>query len=314
MNSGFRSMHPSVALLYYAGLLLFAALLFHPLFLVTEIAGLLGLLLLQGQGRKLLRGLPFYLLMAGSVAVINPLFSHRGSHILFYFMDQPITLEAVFYGLMMMTVLLTIFILFISYNYTVTADKFMYLFAGAAPKTALLTLMTIRFVPLFQRRLRQISLIQQIRGIDVSKGKLRKRMRDGMTLLKVLLTWSLEEALQTADSMKARGYGIRKRSVYGIYRLDRQDKTVLALLSLSGFIPVLGWVQGYGIFEIYPRMKPMAWGSGETVMYAGFCLFAGIPLWLEGKEKWLWRSSRRKDFPSGIPMQRETRSMSSHLR
>lgn len=95
--------------------------------------------------------------MAGSVAVINPLFSHRGSHILFYFMDQPITLEAVFYGLMMMTVLLTIFILFISYNYTVTADKFMYLFAGVAPKTALLTLMTIRFVPLFQRRLRQIS-------------------------------------------------------------------------------------------------------------------------------------------------------------
>ncbi|WP_438498179.1 energy-coupling factor transporter transmembrane component T [Paenibacillus sp. IHBB 3054] len=314
MNSGFRSMHPSVALLYYAGLLLLAALLFHPLFLVTEIAGLLGLLLLQGQGRKLLRGLPFYLLMAGSVAVINPLFSHRGSHILFYFMDQPITLEAVFYGLMMMTVLLTIFILFISYNYTVTADKFMYLFAGAAPKTALLTLMTIRFVPLFQRRLRQISLIQQIRGIDVSKGKLRKRMRDGMTLLKVLLTWSLEEALQTADSMKARGYGICKRSVYGIYRLDRQDKTVLALLSLSGIIPLFGWLQGYGIFEIYPRMKPMAWGSGEAVMYAGFCLFVGIPLWLEGKEKWLWRSSRRKDFPSGIPMQRETRSMSSHLR
>ncbi|QQZ63440.1 hypothetical protein JI735_13830 [Paenibacillus sonchi] len=60
MSSGFRAMHPSVALLYYAGLLLFATLLFHPLFLATELAGLILLLVLQGQGRQLLRGLPFF--------------------------------------------------------------------------------------------------------------------------------------------------------------------------------------------------------------------------------------------------------------
>lgn len=78
MSSGFRSMHPVVALLYYAGLLLFTLLVFHPLFLATEIAGLLALLLLQGQGRLLVRGLPFMLLMAASVALLNPLFSHRG--------------------------------------------------------------------------------------------------------------------------------------------------------------------------------------------------------------------------------------------
>lgn len=307
-------MHPAVALLYYGGLLLFTALLFHPLFLLTELAGLAGLLLLQGQGKKLLRGLPFYLLMAGSVAVLNPLFSHRGARILFYLWDQPITLEAVLYGLMMMLVLLTIFILFASYNYTVTTDQFMYVFAAAAPKTALLTLMALRFVPLFQRRLREVTAIQRLRGIDVTRGSLRKRMRDGMTLLKVLLTWSLEEALQTGDSMKARGYGIRKRSTYGVYKLDRLDKGILLLLGLSGLIPLLGWLQGYGILEIYPRMQQMAFGGGEAVMYAGFCLFVLTPLGLEGKEKWLWRSSRRSTYPSVIPKESGTRSMSSHLR
>ncbi|MHA6532903.1 energy-coupling factor transporter transmembrane component T [Paenibacillus sp. BAC0078] len=314
MNSGFRSMHPSVALVYYAGLLLFAVLVFHPLFLATEIAGLAVLLLLQGQGRQLLRGLPFYLLMAGSVTVLNPLFSHRGAHILFYFMDQPITLEAVLYGLMMSAVLLTLFVLFISYNYTVTADKFMYLFAAAVPRTTLLTLMALRFVPLFQRRLRQITLIQRTRGVDIRTGGLRKRMKDGMTLLKVLLAWSLEEALQTADSMKARGYGVRKRSVYGAYRLDLLDKAVLLLLAVSGLIPLLFWMQGYGMLEIYPRMKPMHFGWGDTAMYVSFCLFVLTPLALEGKEKWLWRSSRRNVYPSAIPRKTETRFMSSHLR
>ncbi|WP_379154312.1 energy-coupling factor transporter transmembrane component T [Paenibacillus sp. sgz5001063] len=314
MNSGFRSMHPSVALVYYAGLLLFATLLFHPLFLATEIAGVTLLLVLQGQGRGLLRGLPFYLLMAGSVAVLNPLFSHRGAHILFYFMDQPITLEAVLYGLMMMMVLLAVFILFISYNYTVTTDKFMYLFAKAAPRTTLLTLMTMRFVPLFQRRLRQITLIQRIRGVDTGKGSLRSRMRDGMTLLKVLLTWSLEEALQTADSMKARGYGTAKRSTYSIFKLDLQDKLVLLVLTISGFITLLCWQQGYGTLEIYPRMKKMDYGWQDAVMYASFCLFVLTPSALEGKEKWLWRSSQRNGYPSAIPRKAGTRFMSSHLR
>ncbi|KUP21570.1 energy-coupling factor transporter transmembrane component T [Paenibacillus sp. DMB5] len=314
MSSGFRAMHPAVALLYYAGLLLFAALITHPLFLITELGGLILLLLLQGQGRQLLRGLPFYLLMAGSVAVLNPLFSHRGAHILFYLWDQPITLEAVLYGLIMMLVLLTIFLLFISYNYTVTTDKFMYAFAAAAPKTALLTLMAIRFVPLFQRRLREITMIQRFRGIDVGEGSLRKRMRDGMTLLKVLLTWSLEEALQTGDSMKARGYGIRRRSTYSIYKMDWLDKAVLLLLGLSGLIPLILWLQGYGTFEIYPRMKPLVFGGREAVMYISFCLFVLIPPGLEGKEIWLWRSSRRKAYPSVTPEPNGTRSMSSPLR
>ncbi|KWX85711.1 hypothetical protein AMQ83_23140 [Paenibacillus riograndensis] len=314
MLSGVRAMHPSVALLYYAGLLLFATLLFHPLFLATELAGLILLLVLQGQGRQLLRGLPFFLLMAVSVAVLNPLFSHRGAHILFYFMDQPVTLEAVFYGLMMMAVLLTVCILFISYSYTVTTDKFMYLFAAAAPRATLLTLMALRFVPLFQRRLRQITMIQRIRGVDAGKGSVRSRMRDGMTLVKVLLTWSLEEALQTADSMKARGYGIRKRSVYGIYRLDLQDKAILLLLAASGLIPLFFWMKGYGVLEIYPRMKPMHFGWADAAMYASFCLFVLTPPVLEGKEKWLWRSSRRSVYPSAIPRKTGTRFMRSHLR
>ncbi|MFE4713128.1 energy-coupling factor transporter transmembrane component T [Paenibacillus sp. NPDC056722] len=314
MSSGFRSMHPTVAIVYYAGLVLFAALLFHPVYLMTELIGVLGLLLLQGQGKTLLRGLPFYLLMAGSVAVLNPFFSHRGSNILFYFMDQPVTLEAILYGLMMMLVLLTILIVFVSYNYTVTTDKFMYLFSSVAPKSALLTLMSIRFVPLFQRRLRQITEIQRTRGIDTGKGSVRKRMKDGMTLLKVLLTWSLEEALQTADSMKARGYGVSKRSSYANYKMDRQDIFVLVMLVVSGLIPLLGWLQGYGTMQIYPRLKPLEYTWQEAVVYASFCLFVLIPLGLEGKEKWIWRSSQRTGYPSAIPMKPGTRFMSSRSR
>lgn len=301
MSGGFRSLHPAVLLVYYAGLLVFAAVLFHPLFLGTILASTLVLFIMQGEGRRLLRGAPFYLLIAGSAVLLNPLFSHRGSHILFYLFDQPVTLESVLYGLMTGMTLLSIFLVFGSYGLNLTTDKFMYLFSAAAPKTALLTWMTLRFVPLFQRRLHEIAVIQRTRGVSVHEGGLRKRMRDGMTMVRVLLTWSLEEAMQTADSMKARGYGVRRRSAYAVYKLDRRDVLCLAVLVLSEAVCLGFWLAGRGKMEIYPRMRPMVFGLPEGIMYGAFCLFNILPLIVEGKEKWLWRSSARNISASVIP-------------
>jgi energy-coupling factor transport system permease protein len=127
----------------------------------------------------------------------------------------------------------------------------------------------------------------------------------------VLLTWSLEEALQTGDSMTARGYGVAKRSTYSIYKPDRQDKLILLVLTLSGMIALFFWLQGYGTLEIYPRMKSMDFGWQDAVMYGSFCLFVLLPAGLEGKEKWLWRSSKRNKYPSAILKKTGTRSMSS---
>ncbi|TVY07608.1 energy-coupling factor transporter transmembrane component T [Paenibacillus cremeus] len=289
MSSGFASLHPLPCFLYYAGVMLLCMLLFHPIYLLTALIALDILCVLHHQGQRLLKLLPFYLVMGGSAIVLNPLFSHRGRHILFYFWDQPITLEAVLYGLTATLSMLAVLITFQSFNYIITPDKFMYLFARALPKTSLLALMTIRFVPLFKRRLRQIELVQGLRGVSVRQGSLRKRMRDGMTLLRVLLVWSLEDALQTADSMKARGYGTGKRSAYIVYRMDRRDIRVLLWLSLTGVICAVLWLQGFGTMKIYPRLEPLTLTLGEAAQYVSFCAFLLTPVGLEWKERLAWK-------------------------
>lgn len=212
--------------------------------------------------------------MGGLVAVLNPLFSHRGRHILFYFMDQPITLEAILYGVTMMLSLLCILLAFVSFQQIVTTEKWMYLFSRVAPRTALLTSMSIRFVPLFLRRLDQITTVQRIKGVSILEGNLKKRSKDGMLLVRVLLTWSLEEALQTADSMKARGYGVAKRSSYVIYRMDRRDWYVLLFLGAMALVCIWGWMQGFGVLTIYPRLENMQFHRGKalhTLAIAPFC-------------------------------------------
>lgn len=289
MNSAFGSVHPVTSFSYYAGVITFGMLLFHPVFLLTSLAAITVIIVIHGEGKRLLKLLPYYVLMGGLVAVLNPLFSHRGRHILFYFMDQPITLEAILYGVTMMLSLLCILLAFVSFQQIVTTEKWMYLFSRVAPRTALLTSMSIRFVPLFLRRLDQITTVQRIKGVSILEGSLKKRSKDGMLLVRVLLTWSLEEALQTADSMKARGYGAAKRSSYVIYRMDRIDWYVLLFLGAMALVCIWGWMQGFGVLTIYPRLETMQFHRGEGIAYACYCAFLLTPVVLEEMERRSWK-------------------------
>ncbi|MGG1633175.1 energy-coupling factor transporter transmembrane component T [Paenibacillus sp. NRS-1760] len=289
MNSAFGSVHPVTSFSYYAGVITFGMLLFHPVFLLTSLAAITVIIVIHGEGKRLLKLLPYYVLMGGLVAVLNPLFSHRGRHILFYFMDQPITLEAILYGVTMMLSLLCILLAFVSFQQIVTTEKWMYLFSRVAPRTALLTSMSIRFVPLFLRRLDQITTVQRIKGVSILEGSLKKRSKDGMLLVRVLLTWSLEEALQTADSMKARGYGAAKRSSYVIYRMDRRDWYVLLFLGAMALVCIWGWMQGFGVLTIYPRLETMQFHRGEGIAYACYCAFLLTPVVLEEMERRSWK-------------------------
>ena len=55
----------------------------------------------------------------------------------------------------------------------------------------------------------------------------------------------MENAVQTADSMKARGYGVKRRTTFHLFVFDSRDAAVLGLiLALTG-ICVLGRVFGH---------------------------------------------------------------------
>lgn len=81
-----------------------------------------------------------------------------------------ITAEAVVYGFLMATALAVLLLIFVTYNQHMTNHKFLALFGGIAPQLTLLTMMTMRFFPLFIRRLRDITAVQRTRGIQMATG------------------------------------------------------------------------------------------------------------------------------------------------
>ncbi|HJV45166.1 MAG TPA: energy-coupling factor transporter transmembrane component T [Bacillota bacterium] len=291
MNKGLNSLHPFTSFFYFIGFMILTMTLLHPIYLITGLIIMIGLNYCIDRGTQLRSYLPFYLFMGITIALVNPLFSHRGRMILFYFMDQPITGEAVVYGLTMMLSLLCVLVSFVAYNQVMTSGKFLFLFSKAFQKMGLLVMMAVRFVPLVKRRMNQIMVVQKTRGVNPFVGPLRKRLKDAVLILQIVVTWSLEEALQTSDSMKARGYGIlEKRSSYHSYRFRKMDGVVLFLLIITGSICMTGSFLGYGVLAIYPKLKWDGFHGLQWLFYFSFILFTMVPILIEGRESMKWRS------------------------
>ena len=294
LNRAFSAFHPSVNFVFFAIILAFTMLFMHPIFLgLTLTSALIFSLILNGRrGVKL--SLLFYLPMFLLIAIINPLFNHRGRTMLFYFMDNPITLEAIFFGICSAASLIAIMAWFSCYNKVITSDKFLYLFAKMIPAVALLITMTIRMTSKLKYQLKTISNAQHTIGIDHSTGNLIERVKKGMRVISILLSWSMEDAIETADSMKARGYGLKNRTTFSLFNFDKRDGLGLGVISVLGGICFAGYFAGYGTMQFYPSIRPMDLSTPAIVLYLVFAVLAFLPIIIEVKESYKWRFYKSK--------------------
>ncbi|MEI3376442.1 MAG: energy-coupling factor transporter transmembrane component T [Coriobacteriales bacterium] len=203
----FSTHHPAVTLVFFAGVIVLCVLVQQPVLQAVGFAGgAVYYLCLRGRDAwRLLLGLvaAFVVLTA-----INPLFDTLGDTVLFtYLGGRPYTLEALAYGASTACMFASVMAWFACYARVMSTDKFTYLFGNRAPALTLVLTMTLRLVPAYGRKARQISTARRCAGLSMGAGSLRRRARDGASLLSALTTWALEGAVMTADSMRSRGYG-----------------------------------------------------------------------------------------------------------
>lgn len=286
---GFRSLHPFVLLIYYAGGITFGMLLFHPFILIAGWGAAVIVNLHLDGGREwrkwslpMLTGVVFICLM-------NPLLSHKGRTVLYYLGDIPITLESVIYGVTLALSMLNLLTLFVTYRLVMTEQKFLFLFTRVSPKAALVAMMAMGLVPRLRRRLQELMLIQRTRGVTVLEGSLEQRARNGARLVGTLLSWTLEDALQTADSMQARGYGTGSRSAYLDYRFRMRDGWTIAGFVACAALLLGAWGDGHGFMIIYPRLETYALSLGDRLAMAFYLVYLLLPLGWEWRDRRAWR-------------------------
>ena len=130
----------------------------------------------------------------------------------------------------------------------------MYLFGRVIPALSLLLSIILRFVPRFVRRLRAVAQAQRHLGRDTQTGAPARRVRSALRVFSIVVTWSLESGLITADSMRCRGYGLPGRTSFSLYRFDRRDGAVALWLAFCGLYLLGGGLASGLRFQYYPML------------------------------------------------------------
>lgn len=291
----FSSYHPVILFLYFCVVLFFTMFFLHPILLAIAFCSVF-LYSVQLNGRKAIRFNIFCMLpVTLIVSLINPLFSHAGGTILFYLNENPVTLESIVFGTVSGGAFITVIIAFSCFNKIMTSDKLMYLFGRLIPVLSLMFSMTLRFVPRYKAQIKKIANTQRCIGMDASHGNLLQRVKNGVQILSILITWALENAIETADSMKARGFGLKGRTSFSVFSWKRRDKTLLATEAVLLFSLLLGL--GLGRFEsvYFPAIR-IAWPEGRsTAFYLAYALFCLLPIIVNRRENIVWNKLKSPD-------------------
>ena len=289
----FASYHPLVNFLYFAMVIVFSMCFMHPACLLISVGSATAYNLYL-KGRKGLRfSLRFLLPMMALAAILNPAFNHEGATILTYLPGgNPLTLESMVYGLAAALMMVSVVQWFSCYNEVVTSDKVVYLFGRVIPALSLVLSMTLRFVPKFSTQLQTVRKAQQCIGRDLSNGSLPQRMKHGITILSIMITWSLENAIETADSMRSRGYGLPGRSAFSIYRFDSRDAAAMLWLGFCLWYIVFGWAGGAMAYRYYPTLKGVGFAPFPLSFFLVYLALCLTPLILNRREDVKWKRLR----------------------
>ena len=291
----FKKYHPIVNFAYFVFVIGFSCFFMHPVCLgISLVSGFTYSVMLGGK-KQVKTNLIYMLPMLLMMALINPAFNNEGVTIIKYLPSgNPLTLESIIYGICAAAMIVSVICHFSCYNEVMTSDKFIYLFGKIIPAMSLIISMTLRFVPKFAHQLKVVTNAQRCMGRDISNGSIIRRAKSGLNILSIMTTWSLENAIETADSMKSRGYGIPGRTAFSIFTFDKRDKKALICILLLGIYTFLGNLMGGMYFRFFPSMKTADFSVFGISVFAAYLLLCICPIIIELWEVRKWKTLRSK--------------------
>lgn len=262
-----RELHPACAFVLLCLLILLSAFSMSHVIILLSLGGSLAFCALSGGawGQAKLA-----CAMVLIFAVTNPLFSHTGETVLFYLNYNAVTVESIVHGAKMGGMMAGSLCWFVAFARVLDTERLLYLFGRVLPKTALLLCTGERLTLLIGRRYTAVA--ESMRQAFPHRDSLIDRLRFHARVLSVTLSVAAEQAVQSGQSMKARGYGLKCRTAYGLFRFGRSDGLFLALSVLFAGMAAVGVL------------------TAHKWLLVGFGALCALPAIREGRELWRWRS------------------------
>jgi energy-coupling factor transport system permease protein len=238
---------------------------------LTALAAGVGLRRIRG----LLTGVTF---IAGFAVVLNFVSAHLGSTVLFALPDQipalggPYTLEALAFGATGGLTVGAAILAAAPFSLLLASHEVMDALPAALSRTGAAIAAALNLVPAVAASFVQVTEAQRLRG-----WRPRSPASWSEVVVPVVLT-SVEDSIQLAESMEARGFGSGPRTAVRPAHLRRSDWLVIvasaAALGTFAICQAVGWAAPW---YAYPTLTPPA--IDLRPIAACLLLFAPVPVW-----------------------------------
>ncbi len=295
----FESYHPTINLLFFIAALTGTLWFRHPVYLgISFVAAFVYSVHLNG-----VKALVFNLVLLPLAAAYTwwyGFYHHFGMTVLGRnFAGNDITLESYVYGAVL-ALTVAAAIMWMSCVFAVfSSDKIVYLFGRISPKLSLFLSILLRSVPQIKARARKIRIAQCGIGRGPGQGNIGRRIINCLRLLSILITWTLESFGTSSASMKSRGYALKGRTAFSIYRFDHRDRTVVIVLFICLTLTAMAVMldQTYILYDPEIIFNRITWVS--YIFYAAYAVMLLLPLGLE-----LYGAQRLRSSLAGAYQQR----------
>ena len=290
---GFEKCHPAVNFIYFAVVIAGMMTFLHPIFLAVSFACAF-IYSIKRNGWKALVFNIVLLPLIVAFALYYSSYHHFGVTVLSQNMiGNNMTLESLVYGFVLGVAVAGVLIWFSCVYSVFTTDKVVYLFGKVSPRLSLFLAIILRMVPRIKKEAKKINMAQCGIGRGFNQGNLFQRLRNGIRILSMLITWTIDSLTVASESMRSRGSTLRGRKAFSIYRFDNQDRAyvICVFASLTLILMAVMLKQTDILYDPKIIMTPVT--SMSYLFYAGYAVFCLMPLGLElWTEYRFWKARR----------------------
>lgn len=277
----FDSYHPAINFIFFGAALAMTVFFNHPVFLVISYLTSFAYSVKLSGRKTVVFNLILIPLMA-AWALWYSSYNHFGvTELSVNLIGNTVTVESLVYGGVIAVIAASVIMWFSCIHTIISTDKVIYLFGKVSPRFSLYCSILLRMVPHIKERTKKISSAQRCIGRGVCQGNLFRRMHNFFRIMSIIITWTLESFAETSDSMRSRGYTLKGRTAFSIYRFDNRDRSFVTGIFWCLIVILMGVLLDqtrilYNPEIIMNRITPVS-----IIFYAAYAAVCLLPMALQ---------------------------------
>lgn len=268
----FRTCHPAIHFIYFAAAIIMSVGFSHPCFLLCAYLCAFICAVFFGGKKAFARNVILVFAMI-AFTLFYSMYNHFGVTVLAVnFIGNKFTLESLTAGFVIGIKTVTALMWFDAMCAVMTSDEIIYLLGRAAPALSLYAAVFLRMIPCIRSERELIKNARRSAGIRESAAA-GFFSRGG-----ILISWTAERLSDSAVSMRARGFTLKGRSAYSIYRFDNRDRGLVVFMFTLITLLLMALILG-DTSARYSSVIAVARPNARTAAFASvYALFMLLPL------------------------------------